>query len=101
MTKVIAFSIEGEIDPVKVKNAVYSRIDFNLPENVWDEIDNGFRNVWNNKIGLRGWIYEGEIEKSIYNHLKSRKILIDFDKLEKIVGILLDYIKISGGLLED
>ena len=101
MTKVIAFSNEGEIDPEKVKNAVYNRIDFNLPDNVWDEIDNGFRNVWNEVIGIRGEIYEGEIEKSIYNHLKSRKILIDFDKLEKIVGIILDYIKMSGGFLED
>lgn len=101
MTKVIAFSNEGEIDPAKVKNAVYSRIDFNLPEYVWDEIDNGFRNVWNDEIGLRGWIYEGEIEKSIYNHLKSCKVLIDFDKIEKIVGIILDYIKMSGGFLKD
>ena len=101
MTKVIAFSNEGEIDPTKVKNAVYSRIDFNLPENVWDEIDSGFRNVWNDEIGLRGWIYEGEIEKSIYNHLKSCKILIDFDIIEKIVGIIFDYIKMLGGFLKD
>ena len=101
MTKIIAFSNEGEIDPEKVKKAVYSRIDFNLPEGVWDEIDNGFRNVWNDDIGLRGWIYEGEIEKSIYSHLKSCKILIDFDKIENIVGIILDYIKMSGGFLED
>ena len=101
MTKIIAFSNGGEINPEKVKNAVYNRIDFNLPESVWDEIDNGFRNVWNDEIGLRGWIYEGAIEKSIYYHLKSCKILIDFDKLEKIVGIILDYIKMSGGFLED
>lgn len=101
MTIVIAFSNDGEIDPEKVKNAVYSRIDFNLPEDVWDEIDNGFRNVWNNEIGLRGWIYEGVIEKSIHNHLKSCKILIDLEKLEKIVAIILDYIRISGGFLED
>jgi hypothetical protein len=101
MTKIIEFSNVGKIDPAKVKNAVYNRLDFNLPDNVWDEIDNGFRNVWNDEIGLRGWIYEGEIEKSIYHHLKSCKILIDFDKLERIVGIILDYIKMSGGFLED
>jgi hypothetical protein len=101
MTKVIAFSNEGVINPENVKNAVYSRIDFNLPEDVWDEIDNGFRNVWNIEIGVRGWIYEGAIEKSVYYHLKSCKILIDYEKLEKIVAIILDYIKMSGGFLED
>ncbi len=54
MAKSILFSNKWEVDPQKVKNAVYSRIDFVLSECIWDEIDNGFRNVWNNEIGLRG-----------------------------------------------
>ncbi len=101
MAKSIRFSNKGEIDPQKVKNAVFNRIDFALPESIWDEIDNGFRICWNDEIGLRGWIYEREIEKSIYNHLKSCKILIEYDKLEKIVGIMLDYIEMSGGFLKE
>ena len=101
MEKIIRFSNEGEIDPLKVKIAVYSRIDFALPESFWDEIDNGFRICWNEEIGLRGWIYEGEIEKSIGNYLKNQKILIDDDKIEKIVGIMLDYIEMSGGFLNE
>jgi len=101
MEKIIRFSNEGEIDPQKVKNAVYSRIDFALPEIFWDEIDNGFRICWNEEIGLRGWIYEGEIEKSIGNYLKNQKILISDDQIEKIVGIMLDNIEISGGFLNE
>lgn len=32
MTKTVQFAKSGEIDPEKVKNAVYNRIDFDLPE---------------------------------------------------------------------
>ena len=101
MAKSILFSNRGEINHQKVKNAVFNRIDFDLPESIWDEIDNGFRICWNEEIGLRGWIYEGEIEKSIGKYLKNQKILIDYDKIEKIVGIMLDYIEMSGGFLNE
>lgn len=53
-------------------------------------------------VGMRKldcWIYEGEIEKSISNYLKNQKILVD-DKIDKIVGIMIDYIEKSGGFLE-
>ena len=101
MPTIINFSNKGEIDPEKVKQTVYNRIDFELSELLWDEIDTAFRDCWNNVIGLRGYIYEGQIEQQIYSHLKSRKIIIDYEKVEIITKIIFDYISITGGLLDD
>ena len=101
MSKTINFSNDGQIDPMHVKAAVYNRIDFELPEETWEEIDNGFAECWNNEIGIRGWIHEGQIEKFIYNYLKEKKIIFDYPKIEQIVKIIFDYIKMTGGYLKE
>ena len=98
---IINFSKKGEIDPEKVKQTVYNRIDFEISEVLWDEIDTAFGDCWNNVIGIRGCIYEGQIEQHIYSHLKSKKIIIDYEKVEIITKIIFDYISITGGLLDD
>ena len=101
MSKTKNFSNDGSIDPIRVKTTVYNRIDFELPEETWVEIDNGFAECWNNEIGIRGWVHEGQIEKFIYNHLKKRNILFEYAKVEQIVKIMLDYIKMTGGYLKE
>lgn len=40
------------IDSERVKCAVYNRIDFDLPEEVWKEIDEAFGVCWNEVIGF-------------------------------------------------
>ncbi len=100
MTKTINFSNEGEINSSRVMAAVYNRIDFELPENIWQEIDLGFAECWNNEIGLRGWIHEGQIESFISKHLKKKRIIFDFEKVERIVGIIFEYIQMTGGFLK-
>ena len=99
--KTINFTNEGEIKSSKVKVAVYSRIDFDLPEDLWDKIDDLFAECWNDVIGLRGAIYENQIEQYIYNGLKKEKIIFPYDKVSKIVGIIFDYIKMTGGFLKE
>jgi hypothetical protein len=101
MTKTIQFSKSGSIDPEKVKTTVYNRIDFDLPEWLWDKIDSAFGECWNEEIGLRGWVYEGQIEKFIYKKLQEENILFDYSKTERIVKIIYDYIGMSGGFLDD
>ena len=101
MATMINFSKKGEIDPVMVKQEVFNRIEFELSEFIWEEIDSAFRDCWNNVIGLRGCVYEGQIEDHIYSKLKSRKIIIDYEKVEIITKIIFDYISITGGLLDD
>lgn len=101
MTKTIQFAKSGYIDPDKVKIAVYNRIDFELPDLLWDKISNAFGECWNNEIGLRGWIHEGQIEKFIYEKLKADNILFDFQRIEEIVQIIFDYIEMTGGFLDE
>jgi hypothetical protein len=101
MTKIIRFTKDGFIDPAKVKNAVYNRIDFNLPDIIWDKIDTAFGLCWNYEIGLRGDIYLDEIVKFISFYLKDERILFDNERIEIIVDIMLDYISMTGGLLDE
>ena len=85
MGKVVSFSNKGQIDPTKVKVAVYNRIDFELPQNYWEEIDDAFRECWNVEIGIRGWVHERQIEDYIYNHLKIMGIIFEYEKVERVV----------------
>jgi hypothetical protein len=101
MAKTINYSNEGEIKSSKVKIAVYNRIDFDLPENLWYKIDNLFAEYWNDIIGLRGVIYENQIEQYVYNGLKKERIIFSYDKVAKIVGIIHDYIKMTGGYIKE
>jgi len=101
MTTIINFSKEGIIDQNKVKKAVYNRINFELSELLWVEIDNAFGDCWNNIIGLRGWVHEGQVERYIDNHLKTKRIIFDFWKVEIITKIIFDYISMTGGFLDE
>ena len=91
----------GEIDPELVKQAVYSQIDFVLPEHIWDEIDTAFGECWNNEIGIGGWIYENQIETYIYEHLKKMKILFEYEKIEVITEIIFKHFNDIGAYMDE
>ena len=40
------------IDPQRVKRAVYNRIDFELPEETWKEINDAFCTCWNEALSV-------------------------------------------------
>lgn len=90
-----------EIYSEDVQSAVFNRIDFRLTDKIYREIDKAFAQCWNNEIGLGGEVYEGFIEKFVYDALIEKKMLIEYSRVEKIVGIMLDYIKMTGGFLKD
>ena len=93
---------EGRItDPRQAKRAVYNRIKFELPNYIWDEIDTAFGDCWNNEIEMGEYIYEGQIEQHIYNHMQSRKIIFEYEKVEIIAKIIFDYMWMTGGLSDD
>jgi len=96
----VRFSKEGGISAQKVKESVYSRIDFELPQHTWEEINTAFAECWNEIIGISGEVHEGQIENHIYKHLKSKNILFEYDKIERIVKIMYDYISMTGGWME-
>lgn len=99
--KVIPFANEGIIDPPKVKNAVYNRIDFELPEHIWLKIESAFAECWNERIGIGGDVYENQIENYINQKLKEGNTIFDTEKTRQIVKIIYDYIEMSGGFLDD
>lgn len=91
----------GGIDPELVKQAVYSQIDFVLPEHIWDEIDTAFGECWNNEIGIGGWIHENQIETYIYDHLKKMKILFEYEKIEVITEIIFKHFNDIGAYMDE
>jgi len=95
------FNNRAIIDRNKVKLAVFNRIDFPLSSKIYKEIDKAFEQCWNKEIGLGGDIYEGFIEKFIFETLVNKKILIEYSRIEKVVEIMMDYIEMTNGFLDE
>lgn len=93
--------MEKTISPKRVKMAVYNRIDFELSEEFWEEIDTAFAECWNEVIGYGNDVYKETIVGYIVGHLKRKRIMLSVDKVDRIVGIILDYIKMVGGFLDE
>jgi hypothetical protein len=100
-TKTVCFSKSGEIDPELVKQAVYSQINFVLPEHIWDEINAAFGECWNNEIGIRGWVHENQIENYIHEYLRKKKRLFEYDKIEIITKIIHEHLRKIGAFLDE
>lgn len=92
---------DGNINRDNVKSAVFNRINFPLTDKIWNEIDKAFGRCWNKKIGLGGDIYEDFIVQYVYEALVKKKILFEYSRIDKIVEIILDYIKMTGGFMDE
>ena len=101
MAKSVNLYNEGFINADRIKEAVYNRIDFKLPEKHWNMISDAFADVWNNEIGLGNWVHEQQIERHIAGELKKKGILIEYNRIETIVKIMSDYIEMTGGYLDN
>ena len=88
-------------EPV-LHQVVLSKIDFELPDDIWDEINEGFANYWDNEVGLGNDVYFDSACVSIQQHLASVRILLPYDKIAAIMEILFNFIKqIPGAFLDD
>lgn len=88
-------------EPVLHK-VVLSKIDFKLPDEIWDEINEGFAIYWDEEVGFGNDVYFDDACVSIQNHLNSAGILFPYDKLGQIMEILFDFIEqIPGAFLDD
>ena len=56
---------------------VLNGINFELPENVWDAIDDAFGNYWNVEVGYGGWTDLDSAVSSISNWLKKEHIVFN------------------------
>lgn len=106
MDSTVAYSSASEnstpsIDPSKIKQAVYNRIDFPLPESTWNAIDEAFGDYWNNVLGIGGDIYFNQFFDFIRDRLKEKHILLLPDNLGQVLTIMFDFIEMIGGFLDD
>jgi len=85
-----------------VYKAVLNGIDFELPENIWDAIDDAFGYYWNVEVGYGGWTDLNSAVSSVSNWLQKEHIIFSFDKIVTIVDVMFDWIEqIPGATLDD
>ena len=81
---------------------VLNGINFELPEHIWDTIDDAFANYWNVEVGYGGWTDLDSAVSSISNWLKKEHIVFSVDKIADIVNIMFDWIEqIPGATLDE
>ena len=81
---------------------VLNGIDFELPENIWDAIDDAFGNYWNVEVGYGGWPDFNSAVRSISNWLRKEHIICPLDKISTIVTVMFDWIEqVPGATLDD
>ena len=81
---------------------VLSNIDFELPDEIWYEINEDFSFYWNEEVGFGNDVYFDSACQSIQKHLNSVGVLYPYDKLGIILEILFDFIgQIPGVYLDE
>lgn len=85
-----------------LQKVVLSQIDFELPNEIWEIINEGFGKYWNEEVGFGNYADFDDSCRFIFNHLVSANILFPYDKLEIIMNILYDFIEqIPGAFLDE
>lgn len=72
---------------------VLNGIDFELPDDIWDAIDDAFGNYWNVEVGYGGWPDFNSAVRSISNWLHKEQIIFPLDKIATIVNVMFDWIE--------
>lgn len=81
---------------------VLNGIDFELPDDIWDAIDDAFGNYWNVEVGYGGWPDFNSAVRSISNWVQKEHIVFALDKIATIVNVMFDWIEqIPGATLDD
>ena len=94
--------VPGAFTSEVMHKVVLNGIDFELPENIWDAIDNAFGNYWNVEVGYGGWPDLNSAVNSISNWLQNEHIIFPIDKIVTIVNVMFDWIEqVPGAILGD
>ena len=81
---------------------VLSKIDFELPDIMWKEIEAGFACYWDVEVGIGNYVCLEDAYFSIQNHLKKRAFLFPNAMLWSIIEIMFDFIeRIPGAFIDD
>ena len=94
--------MEGAFSEPILHKVVLSKIDFDLPDDVWNEIDAGFADYWDYEVGVGNEVYFDSAYNSIQKHLNTLGVLYPYENVATILEIMFDFIEnIPGALLDD
>ena len=94
--------MQGAFSEPVLHKLVLSKIDFELSDNMWDEINAGFEHYWNVEVGYGNEVYFAKACRSILSHLESKQIMLSYEHLWTILEIMFDFIEqIPGAFLDD
>ena len=92
----------GSFSSEVMHKVVLNGIDFELPNDIWDAIDDAFGNYWNVEVGYGGWPDLNSAVSSISIWLQNEHIIFPIDKIVTIVIIMFDWIEqVPGAILDD
>ena len=89
------------IDSDVVKQVVESHLGHELEPNFWNAFNEAYGRCWNDEIGEGNWFYEGQIEQSVYKQLTEKRMLVSYEYIEKLCGIIYDFLSEVPGAIED
>lgn len=94
--------MEGAFSEPVLHTVVLSKIDFELSDEIWNEINEGFEYYWDVKVGLGNCVYFADAYWSILTHLETKGILLPYERLWTILEAMFDFIEqIPGALIGD
>ena len=94
--------MKGAFSEPVLHKLVLSKIGFELSDEIWNEINEGFEHYWDVKVGVGNSIYFTEAYRSILIHLELKGILLPYEQLWAILEAIFDFIEqIPGALIGD
>lgn len=99
--EIISPLMENAFTEPVLHKVVLSKIDFELPDEIWDAINDGFAYYWDFEVGFGNYADFDDTCRSINKHLESANIIYPYDKLEIIVNIIYDFMEEIPGVFLD
>jgi len=99
--KLISPNMENAFSSEVLKSVVENEIGHELRSDFWEAFNASFATYWNDEVGLGNDVYSGNMKESIFQQMKEKKYLVDYECVDKFCEIIIDFIeKIPGVLIE-
>ena len=100
--EIISPLMENAFTEPVLHKVVLSKIDFELSDEIWTAINDGFAYYWDFEVGFGNYADFEDTCRSINKHLESANIIYPYDKLEFIVNTIYDFVEqIPGAFLDE
>lgn len=100
--EIISPLMENAFSEPVLHKVVLSKIDFELPDEIWNAINDGFAYYWDIEVGFGNYADFDDTCRFINKHLAFANILFPYEKLETIVNIIYDFVEqVPGAFLDE